>query len=151
GPGAVRVPEWRGGRSPGGRGTLGPAGAVDVTGERPAARAGWVSEPWPGVLPEPSPATVHAAPVPAEVRDAAGRPVAVDGRGLASVAPATVAVAGGRPVEVAAWAGPWPYDERWWDPDGHRRRALLQVLTADGVARLLVLEGGWWGVEATYD
>lgn len=148
---AVRVPEWRGGRGPGERVTLVPAGAVDVTGERPASVAGWVTEPWPGVLPEPSPATVHAVPVAAEVRDAAGRQVTVDGRGTPSGAPATLAVAGGRSVEVASWAGPWPYDERWWDPAGHRRRARLQVLTADGVARLLVLEGGRWAVEATYD
>jgi protein ImuB len=148
---AVRVPEWRGGRGPGERVALVPAGAVDVTGERPAAATGWVTEPWPGVLPEPSPAAVHAVPVPAEVRDDADRSVVVVGRGTPSGAPTTLVVSGGSPIEVAAWAGPWPYDERWWDPGGHRRCARLQVLTADGVARLLVLEGGRWAVEATYD
>ena len=54
-------------------------------------------------------------------------------------------------VAVVAWAGPWPYDERWWDPVGHRRRARLQVTTADGVAYLLTVESGRWVVEATYD
>jgi protein ImuB len=52
---------------------------------------------------------------------------------------------------VASWAGPWPCDERWWDPETHRRRARLQVTTADGTAYLLVVEAGRWSVEATYD
>jgi protein ImuB len=42
-------------------------------------------------------------------------------------------------------------EERWWDPSRHRRRARLQVLTTDGVARLLTLEAGEWTVEAVYD
>jgi protein ImuB len=52
---------------------------------------------------------------------------------------------------VVAWAGPWPLDERWWDPAAARRRARFQIVTADGLARLLTLEGGRWSVEATYD
>ena len=31
---------------------------------------------------------------------------------------------------VLAWAGPWPVEERWWDPAGARRRARLQALLA---------------------
>src|SRR5690606_30070602 len=84
------------------------------------------------------------------VLDAAGRPVRVDGRGEVSAPPATVAT-GGQRAEVVAWAGPWPYDERWWDPGRHRRRARLQVATAGGAAHLLAIEGGRWWVEATYD
>jgi hypothetical protein len=42
-------------------------------------------------------------------------------------------------------------DERWWDPPAHRRRARFQVETADGVVRLLTVEGGAWSVEALYD
>jgi protein ImuB len=76
--------------------------------------------------------------------------VRVDGRGEVSAPPATVA-AGGQRDEVVAWAGPWPYDERWWDPGRHRRRARLQVATAGGAAHLLAVEGGRWWVEATYD
>ena len=59
----------------------------------------------------------------------------------------------GGPVGGPSWrrAGPWPCDERWWDPRGHRRRARLQVTTAGGVAYLLVVESGRWAVEATYD
>lgn len=52
---------------------------------------------------------------------------------------------------IARWTGPWPVDERWWDPAGARRRARFQVVTADGIGRLLVLEGGRWWIEAVYD
>ncbi len=106
--------------------------------------------PWPGRIPPPAPATVHPAPLAADVADADGRPVAVTGRATATAAPAWLSVAGGRAVEVEAWAGPWPVDERWWDPAAHRRRAG-QIVTADGAAHLLVVEGGRWSVEATYD
>jgi protein ImuB len=188
---AVRVPEWQGGRGPGERVGLVAVAADDVTEPRPAAQKGWVTEPWPGAVPEPAPATVYDPPLPAQVLDAAGRPVRVGGRGEVSAAPAVVRVGdgggvgpapaaasagpapaagvghppghpgsgpgglpggwAGRWAAVAAWAGPWPCDERWWDPRGHRRRARLQVTTADGVAYLLVVEAGRWGVEATYD
>lgn len=147
---AVRVPEWRGGRGPAERVDLVPVAATDVTEPRPAARRDHVRAPWPGLVPDPAPATVHDPPLPAEVLDAAGRPVRVDGRGEVSAPPATVA-AGGQRDEVVAWAGPWPYDERWWDPGRHRRRARLQVATAGGAAHLLAVEGGRWWVEATYD
>jgi protein ImuB len=52
---------------------------------------------------------------------------------------------------VAAWAGPWPIDERWWDPLAHRRRARFQVVLEQGSALLLMLEKGEWCVEAFYD
>jgi protein ImuB len=63
----------------------------------------------------------------------------------------------GNPWEpVAAWAGPWPSDERWWSRS-RRRGARLQVVSpavaeemAGEVARLLVAERGRWWVEATY-
>ena len=74
----------------------------------------------------------------------------VDARGALSAPPVGLRV-DGRPREVAAWAGPWPVDERWWDPERHRRRARLQVVADDGVARLVELEGGTWRVAATYD
>jgi protein ImuB len=60
-----------------------------------------------------------------------------------------VSIDGGRWQEVAGWAGPWPATERWWS--GRRRRARLQVVTSDGVARLLCNERGQWWVEAVYD
>jgi protein ImuB len=106
---------------------------------------------WPGRIPAPFPAVVHRRPVPAEVVDGDQRPVVVSGRGLLRSAPARLSVNGGPWTEIATWAGPWPSDERWWDPTLHRRRARLQTVTAEGAAFLLVLEGGRWWVEATYD
>jgi protein ImuB len=152
---AVRMPEWRGGRGPGERVALVPVAADDATEPRPAARDGWVAEPWPGAVPPPAPAVVHDLPHPVAVVDAAGRPVAVSGRGEVSAPPAGLGPeapsAARRPARVVAWAGPWPCDERWWDPRGHRRRARLQVVTADGAAHLLMVEAGRWWMEATYD
>jgi protein ImuB len=151
---AVRVPEWRGGRGPAERVDLVAVAADDVTEPRPSAQRGWIAEPWPGAVPVPSPATVHHPPLRAEVVDAAGHPVLVSGRGELSAPPAQVRVdrPGARALtEVAAWAGPWPCDERWWDPQGHRRRARLQVTTAGGAAYLLTIEASRWSAEATYD
>jgi protein ImuB len=39
--------------------------------------------------------------------------------------------------------------ERWWSV--RRRRARVQAVTADGVARLLCAERAQWWVEALYD
>jgi protein ImuB len=148
GPDAVTVPERRGGRGPGEVLGLVPAHAVRLGSPQEAPDA---DRPWPGRLPAPSPALVSAEPLPAEVLDAAGRCVGVTGRGLVTDEPATVAVAGGAPVAVVAWCGPWPCDERWWDREAHRRRARIQVVTADGRAHLLAREAGRWSVEGTYD
>jgi protein ImuB len=149
GEGSVRLPEWRGGRDPVDQLVLVPlTGGVGEVGRVDAPPSD--APPWPGVLPPPSPAAVHADPVPAELLDDRGRPVRVDGRGVLSAAPVALRV-DGRGVHVAAWAGPWPVDERWWDPRRHRRRVRLQVVADDGVARLLVLEAGCWRVAATYD
>jgi protein ImuB len=42
-------------------------------------------------------------------------------------------------------------EERWWEPDGGRRRARFQLVDATGQAHLAVVEGGRWWVEALYD
>jgi len=153
---AVRVPEWRGGRGPAEQVLLVPAAAVDLGEERPAAREptpvpGGEVAPWPGSLPAPAPASVPVVAEAAEVLGADGAPVRVSGRGMLSGEPARVRTGAGRWSDVVAWAGPWPVEERWWDPAGHRRRARMQVLDAAGVARLLTLESGRWEVEAVYD
>ncbi|MEZ5262029.1 MAG: hypothetical protein R2755_09665 [Acidimicrobiales bacterium] len=61
----------------------------------------------------------------ARVLDADGAGVGVTGRGELTAPPAVLvldgvavpgagATRGARPV--VAWAGPWPLQERWWDP-----------------------------------
>jgi protein ImuB len=151
GVGSVTVPEWRGSRDPATQISLVDVESVDLAAPRPAARRDHVAGPWPGRLPTPSPARVHPSPTPAEVVDASGARLAVSGRGTLSAAPARLSVAGGPWSEVVAWAGPWPLEERWWDPATARRRARLQLVTADGRACLAVLESGQWHLEATYD
>jgi protein ImuB len=143
------------------QGMLGPEAvttAVLVGGRAPADRVRFVPwgderevdegvlQPWPGQVPAPAPATVHPHPVPADVVDDDGVTVAVTGRGLLTASPARL-----DRETVVAWAGPWPVDERWWDPPAHRRRARLQVVTSSGAAYLLAVEGGQWFVEAVYD
>ncbi len=150
GPDAVLVPEWRGGRGPAEQLTLVPAAAVDLTEPRPATRPDWVVAPWPGRIPAPAPALVHPEPIPADVRDEHGGSVGVDGRGLLRAPPVTLAVGDAPTRPIEGWAGPWPADERWWDPAAHRRRARFQVVVA-ATAHLAVVEGGRWWIEATYD
>jgi protein ImuB len=142
---AVRTARLRGGRDPADRVTY-PTGPGDPA---PGPAAG--ASPWPGRVPDPAPAIVHLQPLPAEVVDAAGAGVTVDGRSLLSASPSRLRVGDGGWEAIAAWAGPWPVDERWWDPGAHRRLVRLQVTTGEGAARLLKLTGGRWWVEATYD
>ena len=151
GPDAVRVPEWCGGRGPGEQVRLVPAGVVDLTSDRPSSRPEWRSEPWPGSLPAPSPATVASYDVAADVLDGSGASVRVTGRGEASSEPVSLRIGDRPPRRIVAWSGPWPVDERWWDAAGHHRLARFQVVTDDGVARLVVLERGRWKLAAVYD
>ena len=145
------MPEWRGGRGPAEGVVAVPAAAVELleraerVGPHPAAG------PWPGRLPPPSPARVPATLAPATVVDEGGHSVVVSGRGAISAAPALVAVGSGTPQRITAWAGPWPLEERWWDPSSRRRRARFQVVTEDGRAHLVVLAEGRWWLAATYD
>lgn len=152
GPDAVTVPERRGGRGPGERIGLVPAHGVRLGAPPVAARD--ADRPWPGHLPAPSPAVVHPVPVAVDLVDAQGQPVRVNGRGLLVGTPARM-ISGhpnpGATHEVVGWAGPWPCEERWWDPAAARRRARLQVVLGERSALLLALEGGRWTIEATYD
>jgi protein ImuB len=143
GPDAVTVPERRGGRGPGERVGLVPAHGVRLG---TTVSTDDASRPWPGHLPAPSPATVHPEPRPVDLLDDAGTPVRVSGRGLLVGLPVRCG-----PHEVVGWAGPWPCEERWWDPAAAHRRARVQVVLASGTAHLLCVEAGRWAVEATYD
>lgn len=139
---AVQV---QGGRAPGARRLLTPWGE-----QAQPARA--VGAPWPGAVPPPAPATVYAAPRPAQVVGPGDRAVGVDGRGAISCEPVRFRATGDeqwRPV--ASWAGPWPVDELWWDEAAARRVARFQVVGVDGTAWLMVVENGTWWTEARYD
>jgi protein ImuB len=105
---------------------------------------------------------VFPDPLPAEVLDEHGRPVEVSGRGVVSAPPASLCImrgdetAGwqrGRTQTVTAWAGPWPIEERWWEPSRHRRLAQFQILTGtdEQAGYLVVAEHRRWWVSAHYD
>jgi len=167
GPEAVHTASLRGGRDPADRVTLTPtpdapppAGPPPLVGPPPPGPPGRPAPavpgaggavPWPGQVPAPAPAVVYPEPLPAEVVDAAGASVAVDGRGLLGSLPSRARVQGRAWSAITAWAGPWLVDERWWDPAAHRRLVRLQATTDQGTAYLLRLAGGRWWVEAIYD
>ncbi len=131
-------------------GTTGPrgAGASGPAGPRGAGASG--TPPWPGRLGAPAPAEVLAEPEPLVVLDANGDPVGVSGRAQPSAPPAMLRRADGRTSRIAAWAGPWPLEERWWSSRS-RRQARFQLVLDDGTAHLCAVEGGRWQREATYD
>ena len=132
-------------------GGYGPADRIQLVpwgNDRAAIRE--VEAPWPGHLPAPSPATVLAERQSAVVADDDGQPVVVTGRATVTAAPATVSYDGVPPSRVLGWAGPWPVEERWWDPRTSRRVARVQVVTEAGALLLLVENGHWW-IEARYD
>jgi protein ImuB len=140
--------------------------AVEQGGRTPAEQVRWVpwGEPreperlldaggevasWPGALPPPYPARVFEPPIPAELFDAHDQPVAITGRGEQRLAPVRVRslIVDGR---VDAWAGPWAYDERWWDPPARRRCARYQLVVGN-IACIAVIENGHAAIEAVYD
>ncbi len=104
---------------------------------------------WPGALPAPYPARVFDPPVPAELLDTAGNPVTISGRGEQHHTPAHVRsnIVDGA---IDAWAGPWAYDERWWDRSARRRCARYQLVVG-ARACIAVVEGGRAAIEALYD
>ncbi len=153
---AVRVPVYHGGRHHNEQLKLVPSADVELLTRSVAAADSGASvgadgaAPWPGALAAPSPTRVLSAPCAVELFDADGAIVTVSGRGFLS-APPHLLTDNGRSSEVVAWAGPWLVDERWWDDERHRRQARFQLLTADGLARLVTLEAGQWSVVAIWD
>jgi protein ImuB len=148
GPQAVLIGVLGGGRDPADRVRLVPWGD-DPTPARD------VDPPWPGRLPAPSPSRAPARPLPAEVLDEAGHAIEVSERGRLTGVPYRIAVDGNLPRQVLTWAGPWPLEERWWEPGGGRRCIRLQaVLDAEPTGPLAVLlacEKGRWRVEGIYE
>ena len=145
GPEAVKVPVLSGGRGPAERITFTPLGDEPVPQADP-------SQPWPGRLPEPSPTVLLDDPV--ELFDAEGNPVRVTGRGLFSTAPVRLH-APGRSGRLSWWAGPWPVDERWWDPapakTGRTARAQVLLDADPAQALLLCYRRRQWYLEGVYE
>ncbi|WP_310961163.1 DNA polymerase Y family protein [Nocardioides terrisoli] len=140
-------PVRQGGRAPADRQALVPWGSRP-TGLRSALL------PWPGSVPPPAPTRVFAEPAPAAVVDLTGRPVRVSDRGVVSSPPArfTPGTPYSREEPVAAWAGPWPVEELWWESGGPAQLvARFQLVGADGRAWLLRVDAGGWWTEASYD
>lgn len=92
----------------------------------------------PGAVPPPHPPLLPTAPCPAELRDAAGEPIAVTGHARLTGEPALLTVFG-KVLSVTGWAGPWTHG-----------RARLQCATADGRAWLLTAQDECWQVEGIY-
>ncbi|MGA0565874.1 DNA polymerase Y family protein [Rathayibacter sp. KR2-224] len=144
---AVGTPAISGGRMLADRSVLVPWGdrAKDAVGRE-------AGKPWPGSLPPPLPATVYSPPVRCAVTAASGASIDVDETGVLTAAPAGFSPALGKaPTRVTAWTGPWPVEERWWDPDAARSLHRLQLVDESGGAWLLLLEHGEWMLEARYD
>ena len=71
-----------------------------------------------------------------------------------SAAPVRLKSAGsGEDLDLSWWGGPWPVDERWWDPASTRsgRTARAQVLVGTGRAMLLCYRQRQWYVEGIYE
>lgn len=132
-----------GGRGPADRATLVPWGDRLVHERQP-------DPPWPGRLPKPAPSTVFEPPRPVAVFSASGAELVVDERGVLTAPPATMS-SGHTTLRVAAWAGPWTTDERWWDAERASRTSRFQVVDTAGTAWLLALEHGQWWAEGRYD
>lgn len=145
----VRVPERKGGRSPHEQLVLVPADAVDLDRET-VDRHGHQVAPWPGQLGHPAPGQIHQPGIAVQLLNEAHEQVGVSGRGLMNSEPRHLLVQGDH-LQVQAWAGPWPLEERWWDAERVERCARVQVMLSDGVVRLLSVRSGSWQIDATYD
>jgi len=146
GPEAVWVPVLSGGRGPAERITLTPLGDEPVPNADPGL-------PWPGQLPEPSPAVLLDDPV--ELLDAQGNSIRVTSRGMFSADPARLIVRD-RDDQLRWWAGPWPVDERWWDDrpgagQGGARTARAQIVLEGERAFLLCYRQRRWYLEGSYE
>ena len=161
---SVTVPVWHGGRLPADRYRWVSAAMVDldrrVRAVSAASTGSGPTGPWPGTLPSPSPATVFVDPHPAEVLDEHGNGLQVSARGTLSGHPSTLVLLTGddatgwrrgRSRPIIAWAGPWPIEERWWEPGQQRRLARFQVVTDDHDGFLVVAEHQRWWISARYD
>jgi protein ImuB len=141
GPDAVLVGIASGGRDPDQQVTLLPWGDERIPARPPG--------PWPGALLGPHPTVSAAGEV--QLRSGDEQPVVVDARLQLSAPPAQLHLPDGRTIGVREWFGPWPLDERWWDPSTARRAARLQLVLADGTAVAVAQTAGSWLLTGHFD
>lgn len=160
----VAVPEWRGGRDPMRQYVSTSVALVDIEDSVAARRRVTPGDVhparWNGVLTGLAPSVRVEPPVRVDLFDREGRPVAVNGRHLLTAVPCRVTSPGGV-WSVVEWWGPWPVEERWWDPARRRRAARVQcVVVSEKSGReekpgreeawLLSLEQRVWWLVGTY-
>ena len=161
----VCVPEWRGGRDPGQQYVLVPAAQVDLANidanmQRITPGALHPKE-WSGDVGIHVPCETVSPPEHVEVLSADGIVVGATGRHHFTSEPHSVRRRG-KVFRITTWFGPWPVEERWWDPTRQRRMVRMQctVLPEDHTARkditgkeeawLLSLEQKKWFVIGVY-
>ena len=154
----VTVPRWSGGRDVATVYSRVPIALVDLTNsdanEQRVHSGEGVARDWSGSVPRPSPASVAAEPPLIQVLNHAGTSIGVTGRHELDSLPARVEV-GNQKYDIMRVAGPWPVEERWWDPRRRRRQIRMQLLVRHhqrGVGVFLVgLENQLWTLLARYD
>lgn len=103
-------------------------------GEQPGAETRDPKAPWPGRLPQPSPALVPPDPRPFEVEWEDGFPTRVR--------------LGSRWEPVLGWAGPWRRTGKWWE--GEPAADRYQIVTSAGAFLCEVRQDRCWLV-GVYD
>jgi protein ImuB len=161
----VCVPEWRGGRDPGQQYVLVPAAQVDLANvdanlQRVTPGALHPKE-WSGDVGVHVPCETILPPEQVEVLGADGFAVGVTGRHHFTSHPHSIRRQG-KVFRITTWFGPWPVEERWWDPTRQRRMVRMQcrVSPEDHTARkdntvkeeawLLSLEQKKWFIIGVY-
>lgn len=148
---AVLRPQLTGGRSPVERIRYVPVGEDRSATKDPRGR-------WPGMLPGPYPARRGGGPPNPDsgirLVDAGGKGVRVTAEALLDRIPCTAYVGATR-YRITGWAGPWPVDELWWEPESAHRCARMQIIAeavsgCDDRAWLVVWGSGSWRIEASY-
>jgi protein ImuB len=155
----VLVPEWRGGRDPMNQYAMVPVNHVEI--DNPVANMRRVTPgeahpaQWSGALGGLAPTVRIEPPLRVEVVDQRGGAVMVNGRHFVTSLPHRVLV-NGHTWGIVRWWGPWPVEERWWDPVRHRRMVRLQCIVAPQQQEtqqetwLMNLEQRSWWLVGTY-
>lgn len=154
----VSVLRWEGGRDIATVYSRVPVSTVDITSFRESARrAGSLSQQaktWSGVLPRPWPAWLAPTAGDISLLDDNGCHIGVTGRHELTATPTHLQI-GKDNYEVMGIGGPWPVEERWWDPRRARRNVRVQLLVRHrhGETRLflVMLENNEWKLVARYD